>query len=86
MATITEDQRRVVEDEKLVLEREFVRVNLDQVQYANEYRRDAELEQLLADIRLKNRQASTEFWKIGIAAIAAGAVLGGVIVRLWIGG
>ncbi len=45
-------------------------------------RDDLEIEQIIADIKLKNRQTGTEFWKVGIAAVVGGAVLGGLIVQI----
>jgi hypothetical protein len=47
-----------------------------------EQRYDLQVEQIIADIRLKNRQTQTEFWKIGVAMVAAGAVFGGFVVAL----
>ena len=45
--------------------------------------RDAlEIEQIINDIRLKNSQHETEFWKTGVACIVGGAILGGLVVFL----
>ena len=45
-------------------------------------RGDLEIEQIISDIRLKNRQHTTEVWKVAIAAIVAGAVIGGLAVQI----
>lgn len=37
-------------------------------------------ELIKAQTALALKQAQTEFWKVGIAAVAAGAVLGGFVV------
>ena len=42
---------------------------------------DYELELIKAQTALALKQAKTEFWKVGIALIAAGAVIGGVLVQ-----
>ena len=45
-------------------------------------RDDLEIEQIIADIKVKNRQTGTEFWKVGIAAVVGGAVVGGLLVQI----
>ena len=35
-----------------------------------------------AQIKLTSRQAQTEFWKIGVACVIAGAAVGGILVQL----
>lgn len=42
---------------------------------------DFELELVKAQTALALKQAQTEFWKVGIAFLIAGAALGGVLVR-----
>ena len=41
-----------------------------------------EIELIRAQTSLALKQAQTEFWKIGIACLLAGAALGGVIAQL----
>jgi hypothetical protein len=64
------------------IDRSIQTETLSKLVHEREIRRDMEYEQLLADIRLKNRQTTTEFWKVGIALIVAGAVSGGLIVQV----
>lgn len=45
-------------------------------------KRDLELEALIADIKIKNRQHATEIWKVVLATAVASAVLGGFIVSV----
>jgi hypothetical protein len=47
-------------------------------------RDDFELELIRAQIALQLRQTQTEFWKIGVACVAAGAgaVVGGVLIQV----
>lgn len=40
-----------------------------------------QLELIKAQTALALKQAQTEFWKVGIAAVASGAVLGGLLVN-----
>lgn len=47
-----------------------------------EQRYELEVEQIIADIRLKNRQTQTEVWKVAIAAAVAGVLLGGLLVQV----
>lgn len=56
---------------------------------APEQRYDLEVEQIIADIRLKNRQHATEIWKAAVTGIAAGAALTAAaagVMRLLVGG
>lgn len=41
-----------------------------------------ELEAVKTQTALQFKQAKTEFWKIGIAALVAGAIFGGFVVSL----
>ncbi|HET7409847.1 MAG TPA: hypothetical protein VFJ13_06580 [Paracoccaceae bacterium] len=43
-------------------------------------RDDYELELVKAQTALALKQAQTGFWKVGIAAVAAGAIFGGLVV------
>lgn len=38
-------------------------------------RRDLEIEQIISDIRLKNRQSQTEFWKVGVLIVGVTAAI-----------
>lgn len=42
-----------------------------------------EIELIRAQTSLALKHAQTEFWKVGVACIVAGAALGGVIVQLF---
>jgi hypothetical protein len=42
-----------------------------------------EIELIKAQTALALKQAQTEFWKIGIACLVAGAAVGGVIAQVW---
>ena len=42
-----------------------------------------ELELIRAQTSLAIKQSATEFWKVGIAAVAGGAVMGGLFVWLF---
>ena len=42
-----------------------------------------ELELVKAQTALALKQAQTEFWKVGIAFLIAGAAIGGVLVRFF---
>lgn len=44
-----------------------------------------QLELVKAQTALALKQSKTEFWKVGIAAVAAGAVLGGFIASALLG-
>ena len=45
-------------------------------------REEYELQMVKAQVSLVLKQSRTEFWKVGIAAIVAGAVIGGFIVQV----
>lgn len=42
-----------------------------------------QLELVKAQTALALKQAKTAFWKVGIAAMAAGAVIGGFLASVW---
>jgi hypothetical protein len=83
--SITDEVRNLLRDENLLADTRLKILELDQIEARIARRRD-ENRQLKADIDPKERQARTEFLKVAIALLAAGAVIGGVVVRLWTGG
>jgi hypothetical protein len=85
MASISDEDRNILKDRNLLVDTQLKVLQLDEIE-ARIARRVDDNRQQKADIDLKERQARTEFLKVAIALLAAGAVLGGVIVRLWTGG
>ena len=45
-------------------------------------REEYELALIKAQVSLVVKQSRTEFWKVGIAAVVGGAVVGGLIVQI----
>ena len=45
-------------------------------------REEDELQLIKSQVSLAVKQSRTEFWKVGIAAIVGGAVLGGLVVQI----
>lgn len=59
---------------KAKLDRELQELQIEKLRSLNT--------QALVNIELMMRQTKTEFWKVGIASVIAGAALGGVFVSL----
>ncbi|WP_308917547.1 hypothetical protein [Jannaschia sp. LMIT008] len=81
---VADGEENEIRFRNLLVDTQLKVLQLDEIE-ARIARRVDENRQFKADIDLKERQARTEFLKVAIALLAAGAVIGGVIVRLWTG-